>query len=182
MLTLHHADGRQWPVPDEFALLTTMEPAEFVALVDLARAQARLDASARPVADGVIVHPLNCRHRRDAIARDESPLLCRWTDDPAGGFACLQCGTWAKPDSERARVIRLAVVPSRLVHVSDLRVGDTFRFAGENTEPYTVGNVHQMDDGVCVDVGGFAFYCRDGEDTGERVMVEIIARGLAVVP
>jgi hypothetical protein len=110
MLTLHHADGRQWPVPDEFALLTTMEPAEFVALVDLARAQARLDASTRPAA-GEVVHPLNCRHRRDAIARDESPPLCRWADDPAGGFACAECGTWAKPDSERARVIRLAVVP-----------------------------------------------------------------------
>jgi hypothetical protein len=109
MLTLHHEDGRSWPVPPEFELLTAMAPAEMLALVDLARAQARLDASTRPAA-GVTLCVVDCRRRREAIARDESPPLCRWRDDPAGGFGCVPCGTWAKPDSERARVIQLAVV------------------------------------------------------------------------
>jgi hypothetical protein len=110
MLTLHHEDGRSWPVPPEFELLTTMAPAEFVALVDLARAQARLDASTRPAA-GEIIHAFDCRRRREADARNEYRPDCRWVPDlMAGGYACTECGTWAKPDSERARVISLAVV------------------------------------------------------------------------
>jgi hypothetical protein len=109
MLTLHHEDGRSWPVPPEFELLTAMAPAEMLALVDLARAQARLDASSRPAA-GEIVCTFLCRRRREADARNEYRPKCRWSADPAGGFACAECGTWAKPDSERARVIRLAVV------------------------------------------------------------------------
>jgi hypothetical protein len=115
MLTLHHEDGRSWPVPPEFELLTAMAPAEMLALVDLARAQARLDASTRYVqhdlAMPVTAHAFDCRHAREARARDQVPDGCRWIPDiMAGGYACLQCGTWAKPDSERARVIRLAVV------------------------------------------------------------------------
>jgi hypothetical protein len=210
MLTLHHADGRRWPVPDEFALLTTLEPAEFVALVDLARAQARLDAQhtgwkfqeLTGIIRTEIACAVNCRHRRDAIARDESPPVCRWIADPAGGFACLQCGTWVKPDSERARVIGLAAPhwPDGIVHVSELRVGDTFRFVTDEEDPQrprvvtaltTLGNgmlevVARDNRPARPDPSGLRDKPGDTRtainEEGGPVMVEIIARALAVVP
>jgi hypothetical protein len=208
MLTLHHADGREWPVPDEFVLLTTMEPAEFVALVDLARAQARLDASTRPdrsyewPASQTLVS-FECRTRREAKARDDIPPVCRWIADPAGGFACLQCGTWAKPDSERARVIGLAAPhwPDGIVHVSELRVGDTFRFVNDDEGPQRPRVVTEIrtlpPDGLLEvvardnrparpDPSGLRDEPGDTRtainEEGGPVLVEIIARGLAVVP
>jgi hypothetical protein len=181
MLTLHHEDGRSWPVSDAFLQLAELPDPELHALLDLARAQARLDASTRP-ATGEIVQLFNCRHAREAMARSEPPPKCRWSADPAGGFACLQCGTWAKPDSERARVIRLAVVPAGPVHVSELRAGDMFRFAGEGrtdrAERVTVlpdksVRVHHSDR-----LGNeTSTRCTTCGVSGDRVMVEIISRG-----
>jgi hypothetical protein len=108
MLTLIHSDGRAWPVSDAFAELAGLPDPVLRELLNLARAQAALVA----VRPGEVAHAFPCRHRREAERRGEVPPVCRWVADPAGGHACKQCGTWAKPDGERSRVLGgLAAAP-----------------------------------------------------------------------
>ena len=178
MLTLLHSDGRSWPVSDAFAELAGLPDPVLRELLNLARAQAALVA----VRPDEIAHAFPCRHRREAEQRGEVVPDCRWNKDSAGGFACGQCGTWAKPDSERARIIGLAGAPAGLVHVSELRVGDVFRFEGE-LDSARVTAIHGPDElgGYNVRCAGRIIHCVDDRETGERVMVEIISGGLAVV-
>lgn len=110
--------GETWHLTDAQAAnvrtLASLPQWELEALLTLARAQAKLDASlSRPpratlrivTEDGAIVRPFPCRHAREAEARGDIPSPCRWLSDSAGGYACNLCGTWAQPNSERARVL-----------------------------------------------------------------------------
>lgn len=118
MPTLTTDDGQTWdltaPQLANVRTLASLPPTQLEALVDLARAQAQLDAArsipARPSlrvvnSDGTLVHPFNCRNAKMHETRGEPVPACRWVKDTAGGYSCAECGTWAKPDSERARVL-----------------------------------------------------------------------------
>ena len=68
MLTLIHSDGRSWPVSDAFAMLAELSEAELRALLDLARAQSKLDAATT----GPLAQPDSERARALGIALVES--------------------------------------------------------------------------------------------------------------
>jgi hypothetical protein len=68
MLTLIHSDGRRWPVSDAFAQLAELSDHELRALLDLARAQSKLDAATT----GALAHPDSERPRVLGIALEES--------------------------------------------------------------------------------------------------------------
>jgi hypothetical protein len=89
MLTLTSSAGQTWHLTDAqaeaFAKLVTPRSLHVV---------------------GEIVHSFPCRHAQMYETRGEPVPACRWAkDDTAGGYSCAECGTWAQPDSERARVL-----------------------------------------------------------------------------
>jgi hypothetical protein len=174
MLTLTSSAGQTWHLTDAqaeaFAKLVTPRSLHVV---------------------GEIVHSFPCRHAQMYETRGEPVPACRWAkDDTAGGYSCAECGTWAQPDSERARVLsqiglhELDVAKAKqsardasLVHVTELRAGDTFRFEGE-TDTDVASSAEYMGEGhMRIRVGRRSISCCDNAVTGERCMVEIIARG-----
>jgi hypothetical protein len=174
MLTLTSSAGQTWHLTDAqaeaFAKLVTPRSLHVV---------------------GEIVHSFPCRHAQMYETRGEPVPACRWAkDDTAGGYSCAECGTWAQPDSERARVLsqiglhelditkaKQMAAQAGLVHVTNIRTGDTFRFENE-TETLVAFKADYLGEGYMhIMAGDRSIHCSDNATTGERCMVEIIARG-----